>query len=299
MDVTMRASADAIAVAQRYFDGWNRRDPAAVLDTMAPNGTYADPTTGGPIGGESFSGYMKGLFSAFPDVSFEVASVGVAAPDHVAAQWVMRGTNTGSMYGLPPTGKSIELRGADFIRVSGDRIRSVDGYFDSGEVPRQLGLQVIVQPNAVGPFTFGTAVRASTDRPTKPGAFSMTVISPRSDEDANRIRELSRQIAAEMQSMNGFIGWVGVTVANRMITITAWENPWDPQQLMERGRHPEAMNKFFAGELGASAYTSVFTADRINTSWVRCASCSTMVDHAARHGTCQCGATLPQPMAYW
>lgn len=299
MDATMRASADAIAVAQRYFDGWNRRDPAAVLETMAPNGTYADPTTGGPIGGQSFSGYMKGLFSAFPDVSFEVASVGVAAPDLVAAQWVMRGTNTGSMYGLPPTGKSIELRGADFIRVSGDRIRSVDGYFDSGEVPRQLGLQVIVQPDAIGPFTFGTAVRASTDRATKPGAFSMTVISPRNDEDANRIRELSRQIAAEMQSMNGFIGWVGVTVANRMITITAWENPWDPQQLMERGRHPEAMNKFFAGELGASAYTSVFTADRINASWVRCTACSAMVDHAARQGTCQCGATLPQPMAYW
>jgi steroid delta-isomerase-like uncharacterized protein len=295
----MDATIDAIAVSQRYFDGWNRRDPAAVLQTMAPNGTYADPTTGGPLSGEAFTGYMKGLFSAFPDVSFEVASVGPAAPDLVAAQWIMRGTNSGSMFGLPPTGKSIEVRGADFIRVAGDGIRSVDGYFDSGEVPRQLGLQVIVQPNAIGPFTFGTSVRVSTDRPTKPGAFSVTAISPRDVEDANRIREMSRQIAVEMQSMKGFIGWVGVTVANRMITITAWENPWDPQQLVERGRHPEAMNKFFAGELGASAYTSVFVADRINASWVRCPSCSAMVDHAARQGTCQCGATLPQPMAYW
>jgi steroid delta-isomerase-like uncharacterized protein len=121
---------DPIAIAQRYFDGWNRRDPAAVLDTMAPNGTYADPTTGGPLSGDAFSGYMKGLFSAFPDVSFEIASVGLAAPDLVAAQWVMRGTNTGSMYGLPPTGKSIELRGADFIRVTDAKVRSVDGMVD-------------------------------------------------------------------------------------------------------------------------------------------------------------------------
>ena len=299
MDATMRASADAIAVAQRYFDGWNRRDPAAVLETMEPNGAYADPTTGGPISGQAFNAYMTGLFSAFPDVSFEIASIGVAAPDLVAAQWVMRGTNTGSMFGLPPTMKSIDVRGADFIRVAGDRIRSVDGYFDSGEVPRQLGLQVIVQPHAIGPFTFGTSVRVSTDRPTRPGAFSVTAIAPRSDEDANNIREMSRQIAVELQSMKGFIGWVGVTLANRMITITAWEDVRDPQQLMERGRHPEAMNKFFAGQLGASAYTSVFTADRINASWVRCPSCSKMVDHAARLGTCPCGATLPQPMPYW
>ena len=290
---------EPIAIAQRYFDGWNRRDPAAVLDTIAPNGTYSDPGTGGPISGDAFIGYMKGLFSAFPDVSFEIASAGLAAPDLVAAQWVMRGTNTGSMYGLPPTGKSVELRGADFIRVTDAKVRSVDGYFDSSEVPKQLGLQVIVQPTSIGPFQFGISTRVSTGSATKPGAFSITAITPRSPEDANGIRELSRQIATEMLSMKGFIGWVGVTLAGRMLTITAWENARDPRQLMERGKHPEAMNKFFAGELGAGAYTAVFTADRINALWVRCPTCQKMVDHAAQQGTCACGATLPQPMPYW
>ena len=290
---------DPIAIAQRYFDGWNRRDPAAVLDTMAPNGTYSDPGTGGPISGDAFIGYMKGLFSAFPDLSFEIASVGLAAPDLVAGQWVMRGTNTGSMYGLPPSGKSIELRGADFIRVTDTKVRSVDGYFDSGEVPKQLGLQVIVQPHSVGPFQFGVATRVSTNSAAKPGAFSITAIAPRSEEDVNGIREYSRQIAAGLPSLKGFIGWVAVTVANRMLTITAWENASDPQQLMERGTHPEAMNKFFAGELGAGAYTAVFSAERINTLWVRCAACEKMVDHAARQGVCTCGASLPQPMPYW
>jgi len=292
-------TADSTAIAQRYFHGWNRRDPAAVLDTMAPTGTYSDPGTGGPISGDAFIGYMKGLFSAFPDVSFEIASVGLAAPDLVAAQWVMRGTNTGSMYGLPPTGKSIELRGADFISVGGDGIQAVNGYFDSGEVPRQLGLQVIVQPTSIGPFQFGISTRVSKGSATRPGAFSITAITPRNAEDQNLIREMSRQVATEMLSMKGFIGWVAVTVANRMLTITAWENASDPRQLMEHGKHPEAMNKFFAGELGEKAYTSVFAVDHINASWVRCPACQKMVDHAARQGTCACGATLPQPMPYW
>ena len=61
---------------------------------------------------------MQGLFAAFPDISFSIASAGLAAPDFVAAQWIMRGTNSGSMMGLPPTGKPIELHGADFIRVA-------------------------------------------------------------------------------------------------------------------------------------------------------------------------------------
>jgi steroid delta-isomerase-like uncharacterized protein len=290
---------DPIGVAQSYFDGWNRRDPAAVLATMASNGTYADPTTGGPLSDDAFAGYMKGLFSAFPDVSFEIASVGLAAPDLVAAQWIMRGTNSGSMMGLPPTGKKIDVKGADFIRVAGDKIRSVDGYFDSSEVPKQLGLQVIVQPTSAGPFQFGISARVSANGNTKPGAFSITAITPHDPAEENRIRAFSRQVAAEMLSMKGFIGWVGVTVANRMLTISAWENASDPEQLMSHGKHTEAMNTFFAGEAGVSAFTAVFTPERINTMWVRCSSCKKMADHAARQGTCQCGASLPGPMAYW
>jgi steroid delta-isomerase-like uncharacterized protein len=289
----------SLEVAQRYFDGWNRRDPDAVLATMAPNGTYADPATGGALSGDAFAGYMRGLFSAFPDLSFEIASAGQAAPDLVAAQWVMRGTNTGSMYGLPPTGKPVTLHGADFIRIAGDAIRSVDGYFDAGDVPKQLGLQVIVQPASIGPFTFGIAAHASAGSTARPGAFSITALKTQNAEDDNRVRELSRQIAAEMLSMKGFIGWVGVTIADRKLTITAWENVGDTRQLMEGGRHAEAMTKFFGPELGAGGYTAVFAADHVNATWVRCASCQSMADYFARQGDCACGATLPQPMPYW
>jgi steroid delta-isomerase-like uncharacterized protein len=289
----------SLEVAQRYFDGWNRRDPAAVLATMAPDGTYTDPTTGGPLSGDPFAGHMKGLFSAFPDVSFEIASVGEAAPDLVAAQWVMRGTNTGSMYGLPPTGRQVTLHGADFIRVTGNAIRSVDGYFDAGDVPKQLGLQVVVQPSSIGPFSFGTAVRASAGSAVKPGAFSITALKTRNAEDQSGVQELSRQVAAEMLSMKGFIGWVGVTISDRMLTITAWENAGDSRQLVEGGRHAHAMTKFFGPELGGGGYTAVFAADHVNATWVRCASCHAMVDHNARQGSCACGAPLPQPMPYW
>ena len=295
----LSAAMYPIDIAGRYFDAWNRRDPAAVLATMAPAGTYADPGTGGPLTGDAFVAYMQRLFSAFPDLSFEIVSAGQAADDLVAAQWLMRGTNTGSMYGLPPTGKSVELEGADFIRVTDDRIRSVEGYFDSGVIPRQLGLQVVVQPTSIGPFSFGVATRAWNGSTTRPGAFSITALQARSPEDADGVRELSRAIATEMLSMNGFIGFLGVTVGDRLLTISAWEDAAHPRQLMKGGRHAEAMKKFFGPELGGGGYTAVFVPDRVNTMWVRCPSCQAMVDYAAKQGSCGCGATLPRAIAYW
>ena len=131
-----------LEIAQQYFNGWNAHDPSAVLATLGDEGTYTDPMTGGPLRGEALAGYMNVLYEAFPDTSFEIVTAGLAAPDLVAAQWIMRGTNSGPMMGLPPTGKAIVLAGADFIRVSGDRIASVQGYFDSKAIPDQLGLGV-------------------------------------------------------------------------------------------------------------------------------------------------------------
>ncbi len=137
-------------VAQLYFDAWNQRDAAAIVATFADGGTYADPTTPGPLTGAAIGAYAEGLWSAFPDLSFEILSSVQNGDGLLSAEWFMNGTNTGSMSGLPPAGLSVALHGADFIRIEGNKIRSVQGYFDSGGVPRALGLDVIVQPHAIG-----------------------------------------------------------------------------------------------------------------------------------------------------
>jgi len=290
---------EPLDIAHRYFDAWNRRDAAAVLDILGDDGTYQDPGTGGPIRGEALRGYMNGLISAFPDLSFEVVSAGLAAPDLVAGQWIMRGTNTGSMFGLPPTGRPVELPGADFIRVANGKVRSVEGYFDSRGLPEQLGLQVVVQPTAIGPFAFGTSVRAWGGATDKPGAMSVTMLRTRSPEAIQRVRETSRQVATEMLAMPGFLGLVTASVGDRMMTISAWTDAEAPRQLMKGGAHGEGMKTFFGGEVALGGYTSVFVPERVNAMWVRCDACGKMADHAARQGTCGCGAALRDPEPYW
>lgn len=290
---------EATAVAQRYFDAWNRHDPEAIVDTFAEGGTYTDPNVPEGLSGRAIAAYADGLFAAFPDLSFDLQSHHPTGDGTVAARWLMRGTNTGPLRGNPPTGATVALPGADFIAVEGDRVRSVDGYFDRRAFVEQLGLQVIVQPYSAGPFSFGYGVRTQSGNLTKPKAVGLTWIQARSEEEVGQVREYSRAVAAEMVDMPGFIAWVGVVIANRMFTITAWEDEEALRQLRRGGTHPKAMDSFFASELGSSAMTSVWKPERINALWVRCDGCGSMEDFELSMGTCQCGQPLPEPPPYW
>ena len=81
----------------------------------------------------------------------------------------MKGTNSGPFGGGPPTGKTITLSGADSFTLDGGKIVTMKGYFDQRPLVDQLGLQVIVQPHPIRPFSFGYAVRAAAGKTTKPG----------------------------------------------------------------------------------------------------------------------------------
>jgi len=127
---------DATDVAQRYFDAWNRRDPGAIFATFAEGGTYTDPNAPEGLSDRAIAEYAAGLFAAFPDLTFDVLDHNATGDGTVATRWLMRGTNTGPFRGNPPTGATVALPGADFIAVEGDKVRSVEGYFDRADLRR-------------------------------------------------------------------------------------------------------------------------------------------------------------------
>lgn len=289
---------DALETARRYFDAWNARDAGAVLDSLAPGGTYADPTTPGPLSGEALAAHLGGLWQAFPDLGFEIVSAAETGGGRVAAEWLMRGTNTGSFRGLPPTGRPVALPGADFIVTAGGRIASVIGYFDGGAVPRQLGLQILVQPHSVGPFAFGNSVQVQSGRCQPPGAMAITTLHAVDDAGAEKVGEYSRRSMVEMLGMDGFIGVTTGRIGQRMFTVSAWDTPEQPRQLMRGGTHKAAMQPFFAGDVATSGFTSVWVPARINPFWVHCDACGRMSDGEAG-SACGCGAVLPPHPPFW
>ena len=283
--------------ARAYLDAWNARDAGAIVAAFADGGTYEDPTTGGPIAGTAIGDNATMLWHAFPDLSFDAVHLAQTGPNRAIAEWRMTGTNSGSFRELPPTGRRVDVPGVDLFTVGPAGILSVRGYFDSRAVPDQLGLQVVIQPHAVGPFHFGTSAAVQSGKRTRPGAFSITQITNVSEAEIVRTRTFSRAVMTEMAKLPGFIGVMTARLGDRGITLSAWERPEDPAQLLRSPAHVEAMRLFFA-EFGGSAYTSVWIADRINPVWIACHGCRKVVDYEKSGGVCGCGAPLPETPPY-
>jgi steroid delta-isomerase-like uncharacterized protein len=284
---------------RRYFQAWIDRDADAILDSLVDGGTYQDPSTAVPISGDALRTYVTGLWSAFPDLTFEEESIGETGPDTVAAQWTMRGTNTGSLMGLPPTGKTVTLHGADFFKLRGGKVAVVTGYFDTSGTPRQLGLDVIVQPSGIGPFKFGVSTSVQTGKTEEPVVFSITYLEARDDACVRKIREDSRTALIDMLKMDGFIGATTATIGHRMVTVSAWDSPDASRQVMREGAHSQAMKGLYDGSLARHGYTSVWSKLRINPFFIRCDSCGKMNGNPDIDRMCSCGAKLPGPIPYW
>ena len=100
----------------RYFAAWNAHDPDAIMACFTEEGTFEDPTTGGPITGSAIGETANDLFVGFPDVSFTEVRI-ERGPSSAAAQYVMRGTNTGATPLGPPSGPGGYPSGRGFLHV--------------------------------------------------------------------------------------------------------------------------------------------------------------------------------------
>jgi steroid delta-isomerase-like uncharacterized protein len=117
----------------------NQRNLAAAPDFIAD-----DFVTHSPFPGEApdREGFVRGyalFLQAFPDFRLTIEDL-VAEGDKVALRLVGRGTHTGSLFGLPPTGKKVVIAGHDLLRVAGGKFVEHWGVGDMLGMLQQLGV---------------------------------------------------------------------------------------------------------------------------------------------------------------
>lgn len=285
-------------VARRYVAAWNARDAARLAETFRPGGTYEDPNTGGPLEAGPLGTYAGSLWAAFPDLTFEEVDYRETAPGDIVFRWIMRGTNRGSLRGLPPTGATIALPGADFITACDDGVQRVEGYFDSATLMRQLGVQVNVQPVVVGPVRFGVCTSVRSDSTATPGAVSLTMIEARSDDEVQQIRDTSRRIMLQLRGMPGFLSFQGAVIGRRLTTVTLWESREAQRQVMHEATHKQASADMFGGAVGSAFHASSWALERLGELWVRCEGCGKLRDGRVQP-ECLCGAVGGERPALW
>jgi predicted ester cyclase len=72
-------------------------------------------------GPEGVKRFASAAMTAIPDMEFSHEDT-LAIGDEVLIRWTLTGTNTGNMFGNPPTGKPAVITGFDLFRITGGKI---------------------------------------------------------------------------------------------------------------------------------------------------------------------------------
>lgn len=95
------------------------------------------------------------LHAAYPDIHFTYDDI-IADGDKVVTRWTARGTQTGALMGIPPTGHEVSVTGIDIFRVADGQVAELWESWDQLGMLQQLGVvPAVAAPAAMATPTHG------------------------------------------------------------------------------------------------------------------------------------------------
>lgn len=127
-------------IARRLIDEvWGKRNLDAIDELVSPDYVGHEPTQPKPIRGPAgFREFVGVYLTAFPDGRITIEDQ-VAEGDRVATRWTGRGTHTGDLMGITPTGKEVTVSGLTIDRLADGKIVESWQLFDALGMLVQLG----------------------------------------------------------------------------------------------------------------------------------------------------------------
>ena len=131
------------SLLERYVGLYNAGDLDSVMDLYAEDSTQLMPD-GTFEGRSAIKDRLARELASFTDIAHRYVSY-VEEGDAFADEWVFVGTHTGPLVlpdgtELPPTGKRVEVKGMELVRVRDGKIVVDNLYYDNLAVAAQLGL---------------------------------------------------------------------------------------------------------------------------------------------------------------
>ncbi len=130
----------AISMFQEYIDAWNSHRVDRILAFFADDCVYENHALGAAYRGkEEIGAWAADSFAGIPDMTLELSSL-FSSGRWVGCEWVMTGTHTGDLPGLPATGKRFSVAGGSIAEVVGGKIVRNADYWDLAGFLHQLGV---------------------------------------------------------------------------------------------------------------------------------------------------------------
>lgn len=113
---------DNKAVYRRYIEEiFNKADFTLLEELLSDDYVYHDAPPGTPKGREGIRQVVEMFHKGFPDMKITFDDQ-IAEGDKVASRTTFRGTHTGKIFGIPPTGKAVTMRGVTIVSVKNGQI---------------------------------------------------------------------------------------------------------------------------------------------------------------------------------
>jgi predicted ester cyclase len=138
----MSSEENKAFVLALYEQIWNAGNLALVAERVSLERIDHDPgvpETGELAGQQELIDSVQGYRTAFPDLHFEFGPQ-VAEDELVATRWTARGTHSGPLDKMEPTGKTVEVTGMFLERLAGGKIVESWVEYDRLGLLRQLGV---------------------------------------------------------------------------------------------------------------------------------------------------------------
>lgn len=141
----------SLAVVAEYAAALAARDSARMDALRSPDFVldyvYGDAFERPPLSAEETRAFWPAWFAAFPEMDLEVTRT-IAAEAVTVLQWVFTGTHSGPLappaFGrhVPPTGRTIQLRGVSIYDLGDGLVRRETLYVDFATLWVELGTEL-------------------------------------------------------------------------------------------------------------------------------------------------------------
>jgi len=88
---------------------------------------------------DSARAYYANYLTGFSDITFTIKDV-FGQGDKIVKYWNFKGTHTGVFFGIPATGKTVNVDGVTLVRMENGKIAEERDIMDNLEFMQQLGL---------------------------------------------------------------------------------------------------------------------------------------------------------------
>lgn len=136
--------AENKAIASRWItDLWSNSSLAAAQAAseaiIAADFVNHSAPPGLPSGRDGLKAQLGLFYTAFPDIYGTIDEL-IAEGDRVVIRWHGGGTNTGALFGMPPTGRAMTLTGIAILRVEAGMLAEHWANSDDLGMMQQLGI---------------------------------------------------------------------------------------------------------------------------------------------------------------